>query len=42
MQEYLLLPFVEIEIRLGTQTQSKFDSCVDKCYFNDILNILIN
>ena len=37
---YLTLPFVEIEIRLGTQTQSKFDSCVDKCYFNDILKNL--
>lgn len=37
---YLLLPFVEIEVRLGTQTQSKFDSCVDKRYFNDILENL--
>ena len=37
---YLTLPFVEIEVRLGTQTQSKFDSCVDKKYFNEILESL--
>ena len=37
---YLTLPFVEIEVRLGTQTQSKFDSCVDKRYFNEILESL--
>jgi len=35
MQEYLLLPFVEIEIRLGTLSKS-FDSSVDKKYFNQI------
>ena len=37
---YLTLPFVEIEVRLGTQTQTKFDSCVDKKYFNEILESL--
>ena len=37
---YLTLPFVEIEVRLGTQTQTKFDSCVDKRYFNEILESL--
>ena len=39
MQEYLLLPFVEIEIRLGTLSKT-FDSSIDKKYFNTIKNDL--
>ena len=35
MQDYLLLPFVEIEIRLGTLSKN-FDSSIDKKYFNEI------
>ena len=35
MEHYLLLPFVEIEIRLGTSSK-KFDTSVDKKYFNKI------
>jgi hypothetical protein len=35
MQNYILLPFVEIEIRLGTLSKN-FDSSVDKKYFNEI------
>jgi len=35
MAEYLLLPFVEIEIRFGTLSKN-FDSSVDKKYFNQI------
>ena len=35
MSEYLLLPFVEIEIRLGTLSKT-FDNNVDKKYFNQI------
>ena len=37
---YLTLPFVEIEIRLGTQTANKFDSCIDHKYFKKILEDL--
>ena len=35
MADFLLLPFVEIEIRFGTLSK-KFDSSVDKKYFNQI------
>ena len=35
MCEYLLFPFVEIEIRLGTLSKT-FDNNVDKKYFNQI------
>jgi len=41
MQEYLLLPFVEIEIRLGTLSKS-FDSSIDKKYFHEIKKDLEN
>ena len=41
MQEYLLLPFVEIEIRFGTLSKN-FDSSVDKKYFNLIKENLDN
>ena len=37
--EYLLLPFVEIEIRFGT-LGNKFDSCIDKKYFEQIHSVL--
>ena len=40
MCEFLLLPFVEFEIRFGTITGTKFDSCVDKRYFEKIVNTL--
>ena len=40
MSEYLLLPFVEIEIRFGTQSKT-FDSSVDKKYFNQIKDSLL-
>jgi len=36
----LLLPFVEIEVRFGTINNNKFDSSIDKNYFNKILGIL--
>jgi len=36
MDSYLLLPFVEIEIRLGTLT-NKFDTGIDSKYFQQIL-----
>jgi hypothetical protein len=39
MCEYLLLPFVEYEVRLGTFS-TKFDSCIDKRYFEKIKNAL--
>jgi hypothetical protein len=39
MCEFLLLPFVEYEIRFGT-ISSKFDSCVDKRYFEKIKQVL--
>lgn len=35
MENYLLLPFVEIEVRLGTSLKY-FDTSVDKKYFNKI------
>jgi len=41
MQEYLLLPFVEIEIRLGTLSKN-FDSSIDKKYFNAIKTDLLH
>jgi hypothetical protein len=41
MQNYLLLPFVEIEVRLGTLGKT-FDSSVDKKYFNEIKTNLQN
>ena len=41
MQEYFLLPFVEIEIRLGTLSKS-FDSSIDKKYFHEIKKDLEN
>jgi len=34
--QFILLPFVEIEIRLGTYNGKKFDSNVDKRYFEKI------
>lgn len=37
--EYLVLPFVEIEIRFGT-LGNKFDSCIDKKYFDQIHSAL--
>ena len=37
--EYLVLPFVEIEIRFGT-LGNKFDSCIDKKYFDHIHSAL--
>ena len=40
MAEYLLLPFVEIEIRFGTLSKN-FDSSVDKKYFNQIRDSLL-
>ena len=40
MCEYLLIPFVEFEIRFGTNNVNKFDSCVDKKYFEKILKVL--
>jgi hypothetical protein len=36
MSEFTVLPFVEIEIRLGTQNKNHFDSSVDKRYFEKI------
>lgn len=37
MESYLRIPFVEIEVRLGTFTGNKFDSSVDRKYFEYIL-----
>ena len=34
--EFLVLPFVEIEIRLGTILKDRFDSSIDKKYFEKI------
>jgi hypothetical protein len=42
MENYLLMPFVEFEIRLGTIGKNKFDSCVDKCHFEKIKKSLEN
>ena len=39
--EYLVLPFIEIEIRLGTILSNKFDSCIDKKYF-ELINKSLN
>ena len=39
MNTYLLLPFVEIEIRLGTMSKN-FDSCIDRKYFYQICGTL--
>lgn len=36
MDSFIVLPFVEIEIRLGTIGKNKFDSCIDKKYFEKI------
>ena len=36
LSEYLVLPFVEIEIRFGTLTLNRFDASVDKKYFQII------
>jgi hypothetical protein len=36
MDTFVVLPFVEIEIRLGTITKNHFDSSVDKKYFEKI------
>jgi hypothetical protein len=41
MIDFLLLPFVEIEIRFGTFSK-KFDSSIDKKYFNEIKENLIS
>jgi len=38
--DYLVLPFVEIELRLGTILKNKFDSSVDKKYFEKIKDSL--
>ena len=40
MDSYLLLPFVEIEVRLGTLSASRFDSSIDEKYFVQILTNL--
>ena len=40
MNNFLLLPFVEIEVRLGTQNEKHFDSSIDKKYFDKLLNTL--
>ena len=42
MCDYLLLPFVEIEIRFGTQNDKKFDASVDKKYFEKIKSELLS
>uniref|UniRef100_A0A6C0I800 mRNA 5'-phosphatase n=1 Tax=viral metagenome TaxID=1070528 RepID=A0A6C0I800_9ZZZZ len=39
MNSYLFMPFVEIEVRLGT-FDKKFDSCVDHIYFQKIIKVL--
>ena len=38
--EFLLLPFVEIEVRLGTVTNGKFDNNIDNKYFENIKKVL--
>jgi type VI protein secretion system component VasA len=38
--EYMVLPFVELEIRLGTILRERFDSSVDKKYFEKIRDSL--
>lgn len=42
MAEYLLLPFVEIEVRFGTINGKKFDSSVDKNHFEKIKSELMD
>jgi len=42
MCDFLLLPFVEIEIRFGTQNDKKFDASVDKKYFEKIKSELLS
>ena len=42
---FLLLPFVEIEVRLGTQSKKQngntfFDTSIDKKYFQEIVSVL--
>ena len=39
--EFLVLPFVEVEVRLGTQNGHKFDASVDKVYFEKIKSQLL-
>jgi len=38
--DFMVLPFVEIEVRLGTLRKNKFDSCVDRKYFEKIKETL--
>ena len=38
--EFLVLPFVEIEIRLGTILKNSFGSSIDKKYFEKIRDSL--
>jgi len=38
--DYLILPFVEFEIRLGTLGKHNFDSSVDKRHFEKIKSVL--
>jgi len=38
--DFIVLPFVEIEVRLGTITKQHFDSSVDKKYFEKIKETL--
>ncbi len=40
MANYIVIPFVEIEIRLGTMLKNKFDSSIDKKYFEKIKETL--
>jgi hypothetical protein len=40
MSDYLLLPFVEFEIRLGTFNAGKFDPCIDINHFKTINSAL--
>ena len=40
MCDFLLLPFVEFEVRFGTCGPKNFDSCIDKRYFEKILSAL--
>ena len=40
MVDYIVIPFVEIEIRLGTMLKNKFDSSIDKKYFEKIKETL--
>ena len=37
--EYMVLPFIEIEIRLGTMGKT-FDSSIDRKYFEKITSFL--